>query len=103
MKVKYLGLISEVLGNIDLSSSSPNVSIALAISTLVFGLLEGGISYWKSRKERSGDEESQIESKGSWQSNSQFRTNLSSCVTSISLYFSATIENAGHSKLNNIH
>jgi hypothetical protein len=65
MEVKYFGLISEVIGNIGLSGggrSASNAGIALAILTLVFGLLEGAVSYCKSRGETSVAEKSQIES-----------------------------------------
>lgn len=64
MEVKYCGLITEVIGNAGLpgvGANTPNVRVALAISTLMFGLLEGGISCWKSTNEKMTDEKNQFE------------------------------------------
>ena len=63
-KVKYSGLVTEVIGNAGVSGVGggiSNVRIALAISTFIFGLLEGGISCWESMNENVGDDKSQFE------------------------------------------
>lgn len=59
--VKYCGLITEVIGNIGLPCTTLEVRIVLAVSTFLFGLLEGGISYWKYRDRQPLDGKSQFE------------------------------------------
>lgn len=52
VKVKYCALLSELVGNVCVTNNqtkSNDVHTALAVSTFVFGLLEGGACYWKSR------------------------------------------------------
>lgn len=61
MEVKYCGLVTEAIGNAGLPSTGANVRVALAISTLMFGLLEGCINCWKSVNEKLTDEKSQLE------------------------------------------
>jgi hypothetical protein len=64
MEVKYCGLVTEAIGNTSLPSTggnTANVRVALAISTLMFGLLEGFITCWKSVNEKLTDEKSQLE------------------------------------------
>lgn len=55
MSVKYCALITEFIGNMGAPNNvcaSSSVRLALAVATFVFGLLEGGISCWKSRVDR---------------------------------------------------
>jgi hypothetical protein len=55
IEVKYCGLITEVIGNAGIPGNAYNVRVALAISTFMFGLLEGGISCWKSTNEKTNE------------------------------------------------
>ena len=60
--VKYCALISEVIGNVGIPNNACNsyeLRIVLATVTFVFGLLEGGMSCWKTM--RGDDEESPVQ------------------------------------------
>jgi len=59
MRVKYCGLISEFMGNIaPFPGDIATVRIALAVMTLIFGILEGAIGH---RKWTVREKESKIE------------------------------------------